>query len=80
MKIDVIKALKDERFREGLSLEHQAALPSPAGTVELRDESLQFVVGGLQPTTGTGGYPPCYCAVTVSAISGGGTCYCDCTN
>jgi mersacidin/lichenicidin family type 2 lantibiotic len=77
-KDDLIKALKDERFREGLTPEDQAAMPSnPAGIVELSDEDMELVVGGLAAQTGTGS-PNCECVITRTAVSGGGSCNCTC--
>lgn len=77
-KDDLIKSLKDERFRDGLSTEDQTAMPpNPAGVVELSDEDMELVVGGLAAQTGTGA-PQCECVITRTAISGGGTCNCTC--
>jgi len=76
-KGDLIKAMKDEKFRDGLSAEDQALMPSPAGIVELSDADMELVVGGLVAQTGTGG-AGCGCVKTQTAISGGGTCYCTC--
>jgi mersacidin/lichenicidin family type 2 lantibiotic len=76
-KQDIAKALRDERFRDGLSAEERSALPDhPAGFVELSDEALLNVVGGVAQT-GTGA-PLCSCIITQTASSGGGTCNCTC--
>jgi mersacidin/lichenicidin family type 2 lantibiotic len=41
--IDVIRAWKDEEYRNSLTPDQQAALPdNPAGMVELDDEALDF--------------------------------------
>jgi mersacidin/lichenicidin family type 2 lantibiotic len=45
---DIIRAWKDARYRNGLSAEEQAALPEhPAGSIELDEEELDAVIGGL---------------------------------
>ncbi len=76
-KDDRVKALKDERFREGLSADEQAAVSNPVGIVELSDEDMELVVGGLAAQTGTGA-PQCQCVITQTAVSGGGSCNCTC--
>ena len=44
---DVIRAWKDEAFRNSLSSEQRAMLPeNPAGAVELTDADLDPVAGG----------------------------------
>ena len=44
---DIIRAWKDEAFRESLSTAQRAQLPEhPAGLVELNDEDLETVAGG----------------------------------
>lgn len=46
-EIDVIRAWKDESYRNRLSAEEQAALPdNPAGLVELHDSDLVEADGG----------------------------------
>ncbi len=76
MKKDkVIKAWKDEKFRESLSAEDQALLPdNPAGFVELTDEDLESITGGV-PTTGSS---PQICSCTVTQTGTGAGCYCSC--
>ncbi|HEX3552555.1 MAG TPA: mersacidin/lichenicidin family type 2 lantibiotic [Thermoanaerobaculia bacterium] len=70
MKVDIVRAWKDEEYRESLSYEEQALVPAnPAGLVEVTDEDLAFVMGGMiemecgtQTGTGTGttsGNPNC---------------------
>ncbi len=45
---DIIRAWKDEDYRNSLSEEQRAQLPeNPAGMVELSDEAMQNVGGGL---------------------------------
>jgi mersacidin/lichenicidin family type 2 lantibiotic len=46
-KLDVVRAWRDEEYRNSLSAEEMAALPvHPAGTVELADVSLRSIAGG----------------------------------
>lgn len=46
-KLDVVRAWRDEEYRNSLSAEELAALPvHPAGTVELADVSLRSIAGG----------------------------------
>lgn len=46
MRIDVIRAWKDEEYRRSLSPSELAALPAnPAGVVELDDEELRTATG-----------------------------------
>ncbi|MCA9190010.1 MAG: mersacidin/lichenicidin family type 2 lantibiotic [Pirellulaceae bacterium] len=48
-KVDVVRAWKDRSYRNSLSDDERAALPAnPAGMMELSDEELGHVVGGLQ--------------------------------
>ncbi len=45
---DIIRAWKDEEYRNSLSEEQRAQLPeNPAGMVELSDEAMQTVAGGI---------------------------------
>ena len=47
--IDIIRAWKDEEYRNSLTAEQRAALPAnPAGAVELPENELNNVSGGLQ--------------------------------
>jgi mersacidin/lichenicidin family type 2 lantibiotic len=47
-KIDVIRAWKDELYRNSLSEEERALLPeNPAGLIELTDEDLGLAAGGV---------------------------------
>lgn len=46
---NVIRAWKDVRYRNSLSAEEQALLPeNPAGSIELNEDELDGVVGGLE--------------------------------
>ncbi|AUB42030.1 Type 2 lantibiotic, leader peptide domain [Nostoc flagelliforme CCNUN1] len=45
--IDIVRAWKDEEYRNSLSEEQRAQLPeNPAGTGELSDETMETVAGG----------------------------------
>jgi mersacidin/lichenicidin family type 2 lantibiotic len=47
MKFDIVRAWKDENYRQSLSDEQLLALPAnPAGEQELSDSDLDSVVGG----------------------------------
>ncbi len=47
LDIDIIRAWKDEEYRNSLSEEQRSQLPeNPAGMIELSDEDLGSVVGG----------------------------------
>jgi mersacidin/lichenicidin family type 2 lantibiotic len=47
---DIIRAWNDEEYRSKLSDEEKAKLPpNPAGEVELTDEELSQIQGGLDP-------------------------------
>ena len=53
MKIDVVRAWKDEAYRASLSSEEQAMLPAnPAGELELSDADLESIHGAHH----SGGY------------------------
>jgi len=46
---DIIRAWKDEHYRLSLSRAEQELLPAhPAGNIELSDELLDMVAGGLE--------------------------------
>ena len=50
MTIDVIRAWKDESYRESLTPEQRAALPAnPAGAIELTENELAAVDGAMTP-------------------------------
>jgi mersacidin/lichenicidin family type 2 lantibiotic len=77
-KETVIRAWKDVAFRSSLSATDRALVPAhPAGVIDLSDDQLELVVGGLAAQTGTGS-PNCVCLRTITAQSGGGTCNCVC--
>lgn len=47
LDIDIIRAWKDEEYRNSLSQEQRSQLPeNPAGMIELSDEDMGSVVGG----------------------------------
>jgi mersacidin/lichenicidin family type 2 lantibiotic len=49
MKIDVIRAWKDEQYRASLTEEQRASLPeNPVGMVDVSEANLEAVVGGLK--------------------------------
>lgn len=62
---DIIRAWKDEDYRNSLSDSARAALPAhPAGLVEIRDEDVEAVAGGTATTNCTqysSTYPRCCC-------------------
>ena len=48
--MDIIRAWKDEEYRNSLSEAERAALPEhPAGLIALTDEALGAVAGGRKP-------------------------------
>ncbi len=56
--IDIIRAWKDEEYRNGLSEEQRSQLPeNPAGMVELSDEDMEAMAGGMLMQL-TGGLSP----------------------
>ena len=47
--IDIIRAWKDENYRNSLSDEQRAQLPqNPAGIIDLSEEEMESIVGGLK--------------------------------
>jgi len=47
MKFDVVRAWKDEKYRQNLNEEELTTLPAhPAGALELTDDELEQVFGG----------------------------------
>lgn len=47
LKVDVVRAWKDEEYRLGLSAEQQTGLPeNPAGLIQLSDEGMSAAQGG----------------------------------
>lgn len=56
---DIIRAWKDEEYRNSLSEEQRAQLPeNPAGIVELADEEMEVMAGG-KGGSGTSGPKGC---------------------
>ena len=50
-KLDIIRAWKDETYRNSLSSDEQAQLPeNPAGTIELTETELKGIEGGVELT------------------------------
>jgi mersacidin/lichenicidin family type 2 lantibiotic len=50
MKLDLIRAWKDEAYREGLTAQQLALLPAnPAGAIELAEHELSGVHGAMLP-------------------------------
>ncbi len=50
MNVDLIRAWKDENYREGLTPQQLALMPAnPAGAIELTEEELAGVDGALTP-------------------------------
>lgn len=55
MKFDVVRAWKDEHYRQSLSEEQRCLLPAnPAGEAELVDADLLTIYGGWAGPTGVG--------------------------
>jgi mersacidin/lichenicidin family type 2 lantibiotic len=54
-KIDIVRAWKDPLYRASLSAEELAQLPdNPAGAIELSEDRLKVVAGGIPQTTARG--------------------------
>jgi mersacidin/lichenicidin family type 2 lantibiotic len=61
LDIDIIRAWKDEDYRNSLSEEQRSQLPeNPAGMIELSDEDMRSVVGG-DPVAAGGSEMCCNC-------------------
>jgi mersacidin/lichenicidin family type 2 lantibiotic len=80
--IDIIRAWKDEEYRNSLSEEQRAQLPeNPAGMVELADEEMEIMAGGGSKRCGNTGGPrgcntnrfPCIGTVVVGGQCNGAT-------
>jgi mersacidin/lichenicidin family type 2 lantibiotic len=57
---DIIRAWKDEEYRNSLSEEQRAQLPeNPAGIVELADEEMEVMMAGGKGGSGTSGPKGC---------------------
>lgn len=51
-QLDIIRAWKDEQYRNSLSAEEQKLLPeNPAGAIELSDEEMEQAQGGTTSIT-----------------------------
>jgi mersacidin/lichenicidin family type 2 lantibiotic len=54
MKFDIVRAWKDESYRQSLNEEQRSSLPAnPAGELELTSTDLETVYGGGTPGGGT---------------------------
>ena len=79
--VDIVRAWKDEAYRDSLPEEVRAQLPqNPAGIIDLGDDALALVTGGLEapPQTGTNADAACWCEKTRTANSDDGSCWCTC--
>ena len=74
MKFDVVRAWKDETYRQSLSEEQRRLLPAnPAGEAELDDADLQTVYGGWAgPGGGVGGVGGVGAVAGTSSADNGG--------
>ena len=73
---DIVRAWKDAEYRQSLSAEEQARLPEhPAGAIELADEELDQVAGGLSQgftdcnTSCTGFTEICWCTLHTTILT-----------
>jgi mersacidin/lichenicidin family type 2 lantibiotic len=74
MKIDIIRAWKDEEYRNSLSSEEQAMLPAnPAGALELSDAELGSVHGAKCDYVNTNA-AICLQSVLIACITINGNC------
>ncbi|MEQ8467100.1 mersacidin/lichenicidin family type 2 lantibiotic [Coleofasciculus sp. E1-EBD-02] len=56
--IDIIRAWKDEEYRQSLSEEQRSQLPeNPAGSLELAEQEMQNLVGGASTSLKNGSQP-----------------------
>jgi mersacidin/lichenicidin family type 2 lantibiotic len=54
-KVDVVRAWRDEEYRNSLTDEQRACLPeNPAGLAVVSDETLRSITGGCKSTAGYG--------------------------
>lgn len=75
MKVDVVRAWKDARYRRSLTPEQRAKLPqNPAGLVELTDDDLRAASGLAGGRT----EPPMTTALTCTQYTFGGWKGCGC--
>jgi mersacidin/lichenicidin family type 2 lantibiotic len=79
--VDIVRAWKDAAYRESLTEEQRALVPAnPAGIIELTDDELGSISGGVAAIveaggTGTGG-GSCICSST--GTGSGQSCNCSC--
>jgi len=67
---DIVRAWKDENYRQSLSSEEQALLPAnPAGSIELSDELLDMVAGGDEASTAANFTAGCCSGATICKLS-----------
>ncbi len=60
-KVDIVRAWRDEEYRSSLSKEALAGLPHhPAGSIELSDDDMRGVAGGI-------GEPTFMCTIATAA-------------
>lgn len=56
-KVDIVRAWKDVEYRLSLTEQERASLPDhPAGVIELNNEEMKAVLGGMPTTTATSKY------------------------
>lgn len=56
--IDVIRAWKDEKYRNSLSKEQRSLLPAnPAGMIDLTESEMEAIAGGVAAKLFAGGQP-----------------------
>ena len=54
-RVDVVRAWRDEEYRNSLSAEERAGLPeNPAGLATISDETMRSITGGCGATAGAG--------------------------
>lgn len=75
-ELDVIRAWKDEEYRQSLSDDERAKLPqNPAGFIELNDMDLSSVAGGADDSWGLLTYGCCITFGTVNCGTNHGYTY-----
>jgi mersacidin/lichenicidin family type 2 lantibiotic len=78
--IDIIRAWKDENYRNSLSDEQRSQLPeNPAGFIELSDREMSVLAGGGNTGTGTGVDCVCACDKNTGTGTSAGNCSCQCS-
>ncbi len=71
---DIIRAWKDEEYRESLSEEQRSQLPeNPAGIIEMSDEEMESLGGASHGCGGSYGCDSIACSAGY-CVSAGGTC------